>query len=123
VLSEVLKTPRTDPSVLIRGAVTFVEHVGHILDHELCATELAMIVIPRRIARISFVVAMRKRDTLQVSLLTLKPPIIRNDQVKAAAERPSSAAAGATEPTHRESRHAPAVCCSAWFGVWAMPGG
>src|SRR5207244_3830151 len=35
------------------------------------------------------------------------------------AERPSSAAAGARYAERVESAHAPAVCCSAWFGVLA----
>jgi hypothetical protein len=44
-----------------------------------------MIVVPGRIGRISLVLAVRERDTLQVSLLTFKPPIICIDHVKAAA--------------------------------------
>jgi hypothetical protein len=85
VLSEVLEAPNADPPVLIRGAITFMKHAGLILDHELCATELAMIVIPTWIFRVALVLAKRQRDTLQVSLLTVKPPIIGIDRVQAAA--------------------------------------
>src|SRR6516164_10697008 len=41
--------------------------------------------------------------------------------VASAAERECSAAAGLLRLRTRESRHAPAGCCSDWFGAIALP--
>lgn len=68
-LLEVVKTVATDPVVVIEWAVTLVERLRGVLDHELCPTESAVIVIPARVPRISSVGSVAEFGAPQISFL------------------------------------------------------
>jgi hypothetical protein len=43
---KILKTPLTNPMILILGAIAAVENIGQVLDHELTRAKNTMIMIP-----------------------------------------------------------------------------
>jgi hypothetical protein len=68
-LFEIFEALIANPMILILSAVAFMQHVGIVLNHELCPAERAMVMVVVGVVRIAMVAAMSQHNTLEVLLL------------------------------------------------------